>query len=156
MINKKGISVIKYVYMILLTSILFILFVIVFFNLNSITLNEKSLQHQIIVDSIIKNCYSLHPIENISKSTFLQEDFSQCIPENKEITGRIIIDTLNEDNLKNTTLRKKIEFGDNNFQREQQFCSILSTKHCSKITHKILISHENELKEGLMTIEIIS
>lgn len=158
MLTKKGISPLKYVYMISLIGILFISFVIIFYNLTTITLNEKSLQHQLIEDSIIKDCYSGDFIGKYRVEQFTKEYFSNCIDfKDNEYTARIILETKNENSLAtNPTRTHLIEIGEKNFQREQQFCSIYSTKHCTEAIHKVLIEENESLKNAILRIEIIS
>ena len=160
MMQKKALAVIKYIYMITLTGLLFIIFLFIFYNLSTTILNDKQLEQELIVYNILHDCSLDQTFGFYSRIELTQEHFKNCLEEfdlNK-FTLRINFDILNStykpDGSRITyTLGKE----ENSFQREQQFCSIYSTKLCKKYYHSTLFLETNkELKNSIMYIEIIS
>ncbi len=153
------IPIIKMTLIILVTSILFIFFLFQFFSASTIILNEKDLTQQIISNKIIQKSCTSEKFGIINLNSY-EKNLEDCLSEFDDSNIiKIEIEKIAKDftSTQNIVLTNYINTQENEFLKEKQFCSILSTKKCFKEIYPILIKTDSEaLYPANLELQIIS
>jgi hypothetical protein len=157
--TRKGVSTLKYVYMITLTGLLFTICIILFYNLSFTILNDKQLEQDLMIYNVLHQCSSNEKFGIYTLKEINSEHFTNCLEEfDQNYAMRISFDVLHN----NYSIDRNIDIFDivadsKTFDREKRFCSISSTKLCNTYIHSVLyIEEDNKIKNSLLFIEIIS
>lgn len=131
---------------ILIASVALIIYMIIIFNMSSISIDDKRLKTQLVENSILnKNCFS-DTFATIKEEKFTNENVKSCFGENVERTSFLI-----ELNGKNLYLNKDL------FDEKINFCSLRdSNVKCTTMQYPVnFISKTGEQEILKMTVHTI-
>jgi len=162
--KKSNIPIIKVILILFTTSIIFISFIFFFFNTQSLNVDNKKINTQIVLKKILNpGCFS-NEYATIEEVKFSEENLNICFKNfNEDIYFNVVLRNFDTKNLESNYLylnNKGVEDPEKEFKDKGSLCSIYSVKsslYCS--THKIPILYVNDKNEKLnkiLEINIIS
>lgn len=144
--SKKGaIPTLKIIVILLLTTLIFVSYLVILLKTTDLTIEDKKLQTQIIQNKIFNSdCFS-DEYGIIEEKKFTQENLNNCF-ENLPTNSAFFINING----------KRLFINENVYKEKEKFCSINSNILCTNMIYPITIkTNSNVYINNTMTIQII-
>jgi hypothetical protein len=155
MIEKKGnVDPLKFILILLITTFIFIFFVVVLFQMSDLSIDEKKIKAQAVLSKIFNGrCFS-QDFATVEEKLFNEKQLNECF---KNIDETMLFRVSIENN-EREKISKYIYAGNNEdkFDDKRSYC-IESNMLCSKMTYPITyIDKDNQYSSKILVVEIIS
>ncbi|MFW6285693.1 MAG: hypothetical protein ACOC16_00820 [Nanoarchaeota archaeon] len=154
--KKSNIDPIKYIIILLMTSFIFIIFILALFQMSDLYIDERKIKSQLVLSKIFNGeCFG-NDFATINENKFNQKNLDNCF---KNIDKTILFRVSIEDSEKNK-LSKYLYAGDHydEFALRRNYCNLKKSNIlCSKMTYPITyINKNNDYSTNILVVEIIS